>query len=102
LEILHVVDIWYSFYRADTPVDTPMDLCPLEQLFLAMSKNLVSCIPTSRIVHLAGSIESFVVHILVDFGNSSSFITEALVAQLQHVAIVLLSSSVQVASGTSS
>jgi hypothetical protein len=97
-----VVDTWDSFYMADTPVDTPMDLCPLEQLFLAMSKNLVSCVPTSRIVHLAGSIEGLLVHILVDFGSSSSFITEALVAQLQHVTIVLLSSLVQVASGTSS
>ena len=66
----------------DTPIDTHVDLCPLEQSFLAMSKNLVSCILTSRIVHLSRSIQGFVVHILVDFGSSSSFVNEALVAQL--------------------
>ena len=92
--------LWDSFYMSDTPVDTPVDLWPLEQLFLVMSKNLVSCIPTSRIVCLAGSIQDFIVHILSYFGSSSSFINEALVTQLQHVAIVLLSSSVQVARGS--
>ena len=74
--------LWDSFYMSDTPVDTSVDLCPLQQLFLAMSKNLVTYIPTSRIVCLARSIQGFIVHILAHFGSSSSFVNEALVAQL--------------------
>jgi hypothetical protein len=99
---LHAVhDLWESLLSADTevPVPTPPNADAPEQLFLALSKAAVSGAPASRTVQFDGYMEHVPVHILVDSGSSSSFLSEDVAKQLSTQTLVAIHSSVQVAGG---
>jgi hypothetical protein len=101
-EVLHAVhDLWESLLSADTevPVPTPPNADAPEQLFLALSKAAVSGAPASRTVQFDGYMEHVPVHILVDSGSSSSFLSEDVAKQLSTQTLVAIHSSVQVAGG---
>lgn len=64
-----------------------------------LSKATVSGAPNARTVQFDGYMEHVHVHILVDSGSSSSFLSEHVAKQLSSQTLVSVPSSVQVAGG---
>ena len=81
------------------PAAKTSDDQPTEQVFLAISKSAVSRVPAARTIRLLGSMSGIPVHILVDSGSSSSFISDTIAVQLRHLNSLSISSCVQVAGG---
>jgi len=99
-EVLQAVEaLWESLDPEVVPaVDTPADQST-EQVFLAISKSAVSGVPAARTIRLLGSMSGIPVHILVDSGSSSSFLSDTTAIQLHHLDSVPVASCVQVAGG---
>ncbi|CAD6217555.1 unnamed protein product [Miscanthus lutarioriparius] len=99
-EVLHAVDaLWESLDPDVVPATEHSDDHPPEQVFLAISKSAMSGVPAARTIRLLGSMSGIPVHILVDSGSSSSFISNTTAAKLHHPDSVSMSSCVQVAGG---
>lgn len=99
-EVLHAIEaLWESLEPDDVPPEESTEETPTEQVFLAISKSAVPGVPAPRTIRLLGSMSGIPVHILVDSGSSSSFISDSLAAKLHHQDSVHLSSCVQVAGG---
>lgn len=73
---------------------------PDTQLFLTLSVAAVSGLHSPRTMCLRGAIQGHQVQILVDSGNSHTFISEQLAGQLSGVQSIDTALSVQVANGT--
>lgn len=69
------------------------------QLFLALSKAAVGSVNSGRAICFTGSIDSHSISVLIDSGSSASFISAALAAKLDGVAVVPSPSSVRVGDG---
>jgi len=97
---LHAVEaLWESLDPDVVPAAKTSDDQPTEQVFLAISKLAVSGVPAAHTIQLLGSMSGIPVHILVDSGSSSSFISDTTAVQLNHLDSVSISSCVQVAGG---
>ncbi|CAD6270442.1 unnamed protein product [Miscanthus lutarioriparius] len=75
------------------------DKGPDEQLCFALSKAASSGSPASHTIHFKGSIAGIPAILLIDSGSSTSFISNAIAAQLSQIKPVLQSSQVQFAGG---
>ena len=99
-EVLHAVKaLWESLDPDVVPAAETSDHQPTEQVFLAISKSAVSGVPTACTIRLLGSMSGILVHILVDSGSSSSFISNTTTVKLHHLDSVSVSSYEQVAGG---
>jgi hypothetical protein len=76
--------LWDLFASDDSLADSEPDSTPTKQLMLALSKSALSGIPAARTIRLVGSRADIPVQILVDSGNSSSFVNQSLVPRLTH------------------
>ena len=70
-----------------------------EQLFLALSKIVVSGAPAPRTIQFKGTLEGLPLNILIDPGSSSSFVSDHIVKQLSSQTVVSHPTSVHVAAG---
>ena len=97
---MHAVEaLWESLDPDVVPAAETSDDQPTEQVFLAISKSAVSGVPAARTIRLLGSMSGIPVHILVDSGSSSSFLSDTTAIQLHHLDSVSVSSYEQVAGG---
>ncbi|CAD6236538.1 unnamed protein product [Miscanthus lutarioriparius] len=99
-ELLHAIEaLWGSLDPDVVPAAETSNDPPTEQVFLAISKSAVSGVSAARTIRLLGSTSGIPVHILVDSGSSSSFISNTTTVKLHHLDSVSISSCVQLASG---
>jgi len=84
-EVLHAIEaLWESLDPDVVSVAESSDDPPTEQVFLAISKYVVSRVPAARTIRLLGSMSGIPVHVLVESGSSSSFISNTTAAKLDH------------------
>lgn len=97
---LHIVQELWNLLSDDEPdanQATPTDT--EQQVFLAISLSALSGIPAPRTVRFTGSIQGIPMHMLLDSGSSTSFISQAVAAQLHDVQAQPNSCSVRIAGG---
>lgn len=70
-----------------------------EQVFVAISKAATLGSSAARTIRFAGSVSSIPALILVDFGSSTSFLSESLASRIDSVVLTPQSTQVQVAGG---
>lgn len=68
--------------EAEAPAVTPTDIDTEQQAFMAISQSTLTGTPAPRTVRFSGIVQGILVQMLLDCGNSSSFLNEALAAQL--------------------
>jgi len=84
-EVLHAIEaLWESLDPDVVSVAESSDDLLTEQVFLAISKSTVSGVPATRTIQLLGSMSGIPVHVLVESGSSSSFISNTTAAKLHH------------------
>jgi hypothetical protein len=79
---LYCEAIWDSFSSDDSLASSDTESSESEQVFLAISKSALSVVHEVHTISLLGHIQQVPVHVLIDSGSSSSFISETLVHQL--------------------
>ena len=70
-----------------------------EQLFLALSKIVVSGAPAPRTIQFKGTLEGLPLTILIDSCSSSSFVSDHIIRQLSSQTVTTHPTSVHVAGG---
>ena len=97
---LHVVqELWDLLQDGESLVDTttPADTEPW--VFLALSQCALTGSFAPRTVQFSGSVQGIPLHILLDSGSSTSFISESMEAQLSQVSVKQSLCQVRIAAG---
>jgi hypothetical protein len=86
-EVLNVVEILWDSLPDDEECVAPSKTVtgPYEQCCLALSKVAADGCHSSCTIHLQGSIASLPAIMLINSGNSSSFISSKMASQLPHI-----------------
>jgi predicted aspartyl protease len=100
-EVLLVVEaVWDAFDQDDVAESSTPDSETDAQVFLAISKAAVLGNSSARTVRFSGYMQGHPVHILIDSGSSTSFLSETVASQLSGIQSEPVSTRVQVAGGT--
>jgi hypothetical protein len=96
---LHIVQELWNLLSDEPDTDPACTSDTEQQVFLAISPSALSGIPAPRTVRFTGSIQGIPVHMLLDSGSSTSFISESVAAQLHDVLAQPNTCSVRIAGG---
>jgi len=97
--LLAVEALWDSFDNSEDGCSKHQDKPVTEQLFVAISKAAALGACAARTIRFSGTVAGHPALILIDFGSSSSFLSESLAAKLSSTMLTPQSTQVQVASG---
>ncbi|CAD6249360.1 unnamed protein product [Miscanthus lutarioriparius] len=97
---LHIVqELWDLLQEEEPDVQQATPTDTEQQAFLAISPSALSGIPALGTVRFTGSIQGIPVHMLLDSGSSTSFLSEAVAAQLHDMQAQPNTGSVRIAGG---
>jgi len=97
---LHVVqELWDLLQDEDYTADTATLADSEPQVFLALSQCALTGSSAPRTVQFSGTVQGLPVHILLDSGSSTSFISESVAAQLSQVSVKRSSCQVRITGG---
>jgi len=98
-EVFDLFSITDDSVETDDAMDWSSASPPADQLLLAISSDAMTGNRGARTMLFYGDIQSVPVKVLIDSGSTTSFISQAIVDQLQLLTLKLVNQSVQVANG---